>query len=88
MNNFEEDRRKKIAKILGQNLYKLRKEKGFTREKLAEKSNFSSNYIYGLETGTYLPGRLALIDLSNAFSVTSTDLLTNYIDNKKNMFML
>ena len=87
MNISEEDRRNNIAKILGQNLFKLRKEKGFTREELAEKSNLSSNYIYGLETGTYLPGCLALIDLSNALDVTPTDLLSNYIENKENIFI-
>lgn len=80
----EEDRRTQIAKTLGTNLFKLRKEKGYTREELAEKSNLSANYIYGLENGTYLPGCLALIDLSNALDVTATQLLDNYMMNKQN----
>ena len=83
----DEDRRSQIAKTLGNNLLKLRKEKGYTREELAEKSNLSANYIYGLENGTYLPGCLALIDLSNALDITTSQLLDNYIYNKRNSFL-
>lgn len=83
----EEDRRIEIAKTLGSNLLRLRKAKGFTREELAEKSNLSANYIYGLENGNYLPGCLALIDLSNALNITITELLEHYIENKKNIFL-
>lgn len=82
--NDDEQRRTQIAKRLGSNLLKLRKEKGYTREELAEKSNLSSNYIYGLENGTYLPGCIALIDLANTLDVTVTKLLDDYIGNKKN----
>ena len=45
----DEDRRAQIAKTFGTNLLQLRKQKGYTREELAEKSNLSANYIYGLE---------------------------------------
>ncbi len=81
------ERRLEIAKNLGNNLRKLRKEKGFTREELAEKSNLSANYIYGLEKGLYLPGCIALIDLSNSLNVTVTQLLDEYMYNKKNYFI-
>ena len=83
----DEERRTQIAKTLGTNLLKLRKEKGYTREELAEKSNLSANYIYGLENGTYLPGCLALIDLSNALDITTSQLLDNYMRNKRNNFL-
>lgn len=83
----EDERRKEIATTLGQNLLRLRKAKNYTREELAEKSNLSANYIYGLENGTYLPGCLALIDLSNALDSSPSQLLNNYIDNKKNNFI-
>lgn len=82
-----EDRRSQVAQILGANILKLRKQKGYTREELAEKSNLSANYIYGLETRTYLPGCLALIDLSNALDTTSTQLLDKFMNNKKNTFL-
>lgn len=85
--NKDDERRTQIAKVLGKNLLKFRKQKGFTREELAEQSNLSANYIYGLENGTYLPGCLALIDLSNALDITPTELLGNFISNKTNTFI-
>lgn len=79
----DEERRANIAKTLGSNLLKLRKLRGYTREELAEKSNLSANYIYGLENGTYLPGCLALIDLSNALNVTITRLTRRFFFKQK-----
>lgn len=85
MRNLEDDdRRIQISKNLGENLLKIRKDRGYTREELAEKSNLSANYIYGLETGTYLPGCIALIDLSNALNITTSQLLDKYLDNNRN----
>lgn len=85
MGNLEADNRRfEISKDLGRNLLRIRKEKGLTREELAEKSNLSSNYIYGLENGTYLPGCIALIDLSNALNITTSQLLDKYLDINKN----
>ncbi len=81
--NEDEKRRSEIAKNFGKNLLKFRKEKGFTREELAEKSNLSANYIYGLEVGTYLPGCIALIDLSNALDITISELLAKYLHNDR-----
>lgn len=81
--NKEDERRKQISITLGKNILEMRKQKNYTREELAEKSNLSANYIYGLENGTYLPGCLALIDLSNALETTPSQLLDKYINNKK-----
>lgn len=39
-----------IYYIIGQNLKKLRKEKGFTQEKLAEASNYALSFIGNLES--------------------------------------
>ena len=80
----EEKRRLDISLTLGKNLLKFRKEKGYTREELAEKSNLSANYIYGLENGTYLPGCIALIDLSNALDINVSQLLDKYLLNNRN----
>lgn len=85
MKNIEdENRRIEISKKLGKNLLKIRKERGYTREELAERSNLSANYIYGLENGTYLPGCIALIDLSNALNITTSQLLDKYLENNRN----
>ena len=88
MESIEDSKkREEIAKDIGYSLFKLRKERGFTREELAEKSNLSANYIYGLENGNYLPGCIALIDLANALNVTVTQILYKYMNNKKNSFL-
>ena len=39
-----------IYYIIGQNLKKIRKEKGLTQEELAEKSNYSLSFIGNLES--------------------------------------
>lgn len=39
-----------IYYIIGQNLKRLRKEKGFTQEKLAEASNYALSFIGNLES--------------------------------------
>ena len=39
-----------IYYVIGQNLKKLRKEKGFTQERLAEASNYTLNFIGNLES--------------------------------------
>ena len=83
----DEDRKTQIAKTFENNLLKLRKQKGYTWEELAEKSNLSPNYIYCLENGTYLPGCLALIDLSNALDTTPTQLLDSYLFDKNGCFL-
>lgn len=87
MENVDDDRRKQIAKTFGKNLLKYRKQRGYTREELAEKSNLSANYIYGLENGNYLPGFLALIDICNALDITTAQLLDKYLYNKRNAYM-
>lgn len=39
-----------IYYVIGQNLKKLRKDKGFTQEKLAEASNYALSFIGNLES--------------------------------------
>ena len=41
---------KYIYYVIGQNLKKIRKDKGFTQEKLAEASNYSLSFIGNLES--------------------------------------
>jgi len=57
----DKNKREQIAKVFGANLLQLRKQKGYTREELAEKSNLSANYIYGLEKRN-LPSRLCCVN--------------------------
>lgn len=45
------ERKNKLAKYIGSNIFQYRKKKKLTREELTEKSNLSSNHIYELEMG-------------------------------------
>ena len=83
---MEDDRKKAIAKEIGNRIYQLRKNNKMTREKLAEYSNLSPHYIYYLEKGEYLPGCIAIIDLCNALNTTPSQLLSPSLNININLF--
>jgi transcriptional regulator with XRE-family HTH domain len=56
-------------KLLGQRIKELRKSKGFSQEKLAEKAETSPNYLSRIERGTDNPTLDMLIKLANALEV-------------------
>ncbi|WP_168173833.1 helix-turn-helix transcriptional regulator [Thioclava sp. DLFJ5-1] len=57
------------------NLKKLRKERGWTIDRLAAASGLSRGYISQLETGKRLPGPKTLTQLSEIFGVEPSDML-------------
>ncbi len=76
-----------IYYVIGQNLKRLRKDKGFTQEKLAEASNYALNFIGNLESDkvfqTISVG--SLYHLSKVLGIHITELfqdLTNKEENK------
>ena len=75
MTDPDNKRKSKIAKYIGNNIFQYRKEKGYTRETLAEKSNLSSNHIYELEMGNSIPTTITLIDICNALEITLNQLI-------------
>lgn len=75
MVTFDEDRKKKLAKYIGNNIYEYRKKNKFTREELAEKSNLSANHIYELEMGNCMPTTITLIELCIALNISLTNLI-------------
>lgn len=75
MVTFDDDRKKKIAKYIGNNIYEYRKKNKFTREELAEKSNLSANHIYELEMGNCMPTTITLIELCIALNISLTNLI-------------
>ena len=70
------------AKKIGMEISKIRKEKGYTREILAEMSNISPNYLYNIEIGNKIPNVIIFIDICNALNVTSGDIVGNCNDDK------
>ena len=70
------------AKRIGIQISRIRKERGYTRETLAEMSNISPNYLYNIETGNKIPNVIIFIDICNALKVTSGELLGEQVDDR------
>lgn len=85
----DEERKKYISSSIGKKIFNIRKEKKISREKLAEKSNLSTTYIFGIENGQSMPSCLSLIDICNALEIHPSILLDEFIlitnKNKYNM---
>lgn len=73
-----------IYYVIGQNLKKLRKEKGFTQERLAEASNYALSFIGNLESDkvfqTISVG--SLYHLSKVLGIHITDLFQDLPKNE------
>lgn len=77
---MEENRKKKIAKTIGEKIYTIRKSHNLTREKFAEACNISAQHVYYIEKGEFLPGCITLIDICNQFHVSPTTLLFDTLE--------
>jgi transcriptional regulator with XRE-family HTH domain len=66
----------KIQDILARNLVRLRREKKWTQEELADKVSLDQAYISKLETGKKEAGLEMLQRLASALGVTPAELLT------------
>lgn len=64
-----------MRKLVGQNTAKIRKDRGWTQEQLAEKSGLSQQYISGLENGLRNPTIVTVYELASALGVSHLDLL-------------
>ena len=82
MTASDNDRKIKLAKYIGNNIYQNRRKNKLTREELAEKSNLSSNHIYELEMGNCMPTTITLIDICNALNISLSQIIDlNFINN-------
>ena len=64
-----------MRKLVGRNTAKIRKDRGWTQEQLAEKSGLSQQYISGLENGLRNPTIVTVYELASALGVSHLDLL-------------
>lgn len=62
-------KQKKLAKRLGQNISKIRRERGMTSERLAYENDISKGYLSNIENGNRLPSLIMLLRLSDAMDV-------------------
>ncbi|MBI1814051.1 MAG: helix-turn-helix transcriptional regulator [Deltaproteobacteria bacterium] len=66
---------KPIQQRLGERIRMLRKTRGWSQEKLAEKANHHWTYIAGLERGERNPTLRVLADIAKALDVPIRELL-------------
>ena len=65
---------------VGKRIWRLRQEKGFTREQLAERANMSVAFLWEVESGKKIPsskflfGIAQVLDVSMDFLVTGEDI--------------
>ena len=67
---------------VGEKIYQLRKQKGYSQEELAEKINISRQSVSLWETNQIVPQIDYLIELSKLFNVTLDGLCNNNIHDK------
>ena len=64
-----------MRKLVGQNVRRIRLEKGLTQEQFCEISGFSQQYVSGLETGHRNPTIVSIYELARALDVSHVELV-------------
>lgn len=64
-----------LKRVLGENVRRLRKEKGLTQDAFAELMNRTSGSISRLESGKQFMGVDLLVQIANYFAVSVDDLI-------------
>lgn len=70
-------------RALGRRLSRIRRERGYTQEKLAEKTDLANNYISNIENCRSIPSLETLVKLSEALDITPNDLLLDTVQNSQ-----
>ena len=83
---YENDRKKKMAKYIGNNILEYRKKMKLTREQLAEKSHITASHLYQLEIGNSIPSIVTTIDICNALNITIAQITDNLLYDNVNKF--
>ena len=66
-----------MRKLVGDNCAKLRKERGWTQEELAERSGLTQQYLSDLERGKRNPTIVTIHELAIALGVSHIALLNS-----------
>ena len=65
-----------MRKLVGDNVCRIRKDKGLTQERLSELSGLSQQYISDLERGKRNPTIVTIYELAMALGVGHVELVT------------
>ncbi len=68
---------------LGRRLARIRRERGLTQEKLAERANLANNYISNIENGRSIPSLETVVKLCEALDATPNDLLMETVQDSE-----
>lgn len=74
------------AKQIGSQIFSIRNKLGMSREKLAEKSNISTNYVYEIEIGKKVPNVIIFSSICNALGISSEKILNSDMTNQLEEF--
>ena len=58
----------------GRNVAKIRNDRGFSQDKLAEKANLDRTFVSGIERGVRNPGIKTVLRVARALNVSIADL--------------
>ena len=64
-----------MRRLVGENVARVRRQRGLTQEALAEKSGFSQQYLSGLEKGLRNPTIVTVFEIAQALEVSHLELL-------------
>lgn len=64
-----------MRKLVGDNCARLRKERGWTQEELAERSGLTQQYLSDLERGKRNPTIVTIYEIAQALEVSHLELL-------------
>ncbi|TGE37648.1 XRE family transcriptional regulator [Desulfosporosinus fructosivorans] len=73
---------------VGERIKKVRKQKGLTQVKLAEKAGISRSYLADVESDRYNPSLTTLMDLARALNVTASCFLDDKEIDFRNLIQL
>ncbi|EAQ35015.1 transcriptional regulatory protein [Nitrobacter sp. Nb-311A] len=72
-----------MRRLVGQNVMRIRLEKGLTQEQFSDISGFSQQYLSGLERGKRNPTIVTLYELAKALEVSHVDLVRPPVSRSK-----
>jgi transcriptional regulator with XRE-family HTH domain len=64
-----------MRKLVGENCARLRKQRGYTQEELAERSGLTQQYLSDLERGKRNPTIVTVYEIAQSLGVSHLDLL-------------
>ncbi|MBR0100637.1 MAG: helix-turn-helix transcriptional regulator [Treponema sp.] len=67
--------KKEVVKVVGENIRRLRKDRGLSQEELSENSNITPGYLSDIENNKRSVSLDTLVAIANALSVFPSELL-------------